>query len=51
MLFGHFVEGSKRELSIPNIEPRVMKSLIRFIYTGKVCVDIDRTVDIIKAVD
>ena len=51
MLFGHFVEGSKRELSIPNIEPRVMKSLIRFIYTGKVQVDIERTVDIIKAVD
>jgi len=51
MLFGHFVEGSKRELEIPNIEPRVMKSIVRFIYTGKVQVDIDNAVDIIKAVD
>ena len=36
MLYGPFVEGSKREISIPNIEADVMRMLIRFIYTGKV---------------
>jgi|LakMenE18May11ns_1017448.scaffolds.fasta_scaffold7217600_2 hypothetical protein len=51
MLFGHFVEGSKRELVIPNIEPKVMRSILRFIYTGQVHVDIEFTVEILKAVD
>lgn len=36
MLFGPFVEGSKREVKIPNIEADIMRMLIGFIYTGKV---------------
>ena len=36
MLFGPFVEGSKREVAIPNIEADIMRMLIGFIYTGRV---------------
>ena len=28
MLYGPFVEGSKREISIPNIQPKILKSLL-----------------------
>ena len=35
MLYGPFVEGSKREIKIPNIEPNIMRQLIEFIYTGQ----------------
>ena len=51
MLYGPFVEGSKRELTIPNIEPDIMKALLQFIYTGNVNVEVDIIVSIIKAVD
>jgi hypothetical protein len=36
MLYGPFVEGSSREIIIPNIEANVMKMLVEFIYTGQV---------------
>ena len=36
MLYGPFVEGSKREILIPNIEGRIMEMLVQFIYTGQV---------------
>ena len=36
MLYGPFVEGSKREINIPNIRGDIMKLLIQFIYTGQV---------------
>lgn len=36
MLYGPFVEGSKREIVIPNIEANIMQMLINFIYTGQV---------------
>jgi len=51
MLFGPFVEGSNRELTIPNIEPTIMKALLKFIYTGNVDVEVENIVSIIKAVD
>ena len=40
-----------RELSIPNIEPSIIKVLMSFIYTGKVNVEIDKIVWMIKVVD
>jgi hypothetical protein len=40
-----------RELSIPNIEPSIIKALMSFIYTGKVNVEIDKIVRMIKVVD
>jgi hypothetical protein len=42
MLYGPFVEGSKRELTIPNIEPEIMKALLKFMYTGNVDVEVDK---------
>jgi len=36
MLYGPFVEGSRREIIIPNISCSTMKLLIQFIYTGQV---------------
>ena len=36
MLYGPFVEGSRREIIIPNIETYIMQLLIQFIYTGEV---------------
>lgn len=51
MLYGPFVEGSTRELKIPNIEPKIMKALLTFIYTGNVNVEIEEIVSIIRAVD
>lgn len=51
MLYGPFVEGSSRELTIPNIEPSIMKALLTFIYTGNVNVEVEQIVSIIKAVD
>jgi hypothetical protein len=51
MLFGPFVEGSKRELTIPNIKPHILRSLLQFMYTGCVQLDIDKIVPIIKAAD
>lgn len=51
MLFGPFVEGQTRELLLPNVNPAVMKSLMQFIYTGKVKVEIDKIVSMIKLVD
>lgn len=51
MLYGPFVEGSTRELTIPNIEPDIMRALLTFIYTGNVNVEVEKIVSIIKAVD
>ena len=51
MLFGPFVEGNKRELTIPNIEPCILRSLLQFMYTGAVELDTDKIVPIIKAAD
>jgi hypothetical protein len=51
MLFGPFVEGNKRELTIPNIEPCILRSLLQFMYTGSVELDTDKIVPIIKAAD
>jgi hypothetical protein len=39
MLYGPFVEGSKREIQIPNIEANIMQMLVQFIYTGQVQLD------------
>jgi hypothetical protein len=39
MLYGPFVEGSSREIIIPNIEANVMKMLVEFIYTGQVALN------------
>ena len=47
MLYGPFVEGSSRELTIPNIEPSIMKALLTFIYTGNVNVEVEQIVSII----
>ena len=39
MLYGPFVEGSSKEIIIPNIEANVMKMLVEFIYTGQVALN------------
>ena len=52
MLYGPFVEGSMREIMIPNIESHIMKMLITFIYTGQVTLESANTiVPLIKAAD
>lgn len=51
MLYGPFVEGSKREVPIPNIQPRIMKCLLHFIYTGSVIIDTEILVPLIQAAD
>ena len=52
MLYGPFVEGSNREILIPNIKSEVMKMLIQFIYTGQVMLDsADQIVPLIHAAD
>jgi len=51
MLFGPFVEGSKREISIPNIQPKILKCLLQFTYTGYVQIDTDIIVPLIQAAD
>ena len=51
MLYGPFVEGSKREISIPNIQPKILKSLLQFIYTGYVQIDTENIVPLIQAAD
>ena len=39
MLYGPFVEGSSREIIIPNIEVNVMRMLVQFIYCGQINLD------------
>lgn len=52
MLYGPFVEGSMREIIIPNIEAHIMKMLITFIYTGQVSLEsANAIVPLIKAAD
>jgi hypothetical protein len=51
MLYGPFVEGSKREVTIPNIQPKILKCLLQFIYTGYVQIDTDIIVPLIQAAD
>ena len=51
MLYGSFVEGQKRELVIPRVDPLLMKALLRFINTGRVTLQIDKIVPMIKLID
>jgi hypothetical protein len=52
MLFGPFVEGSRKEVQIPNITPVTLKSLLKFIYTGKVHItEVSQIAPLIKAAD
>lgn len=51
MLFGPFVEGSKREISIPNIQPKIFKGLLQFMYSGTVQIDTEIIVPLIQAAD
>ena len=50
MLYGPFVEGSKREISLGNIDPDVFKSLLEYIYTGCVELNIKNMVPLIGLV-
>jgi hypothetical protein len=34
MMYGPFVEGSKKEILIPNIQGSIMQMMVQFIYTG-----------------
>ncbi len=47
MLYGPFVEGSRKEIVIPNIQPKIIKCLLQFIYTGYVQMDTDILVPLI----
>jgi hypothetical protein len=47
MLYGPFAEGNKHEIKIPNIQPQILKVLLKFIYTGAVTVDTDIIVPLI----
>jgi len=52
MLYGPFVEGSMREIVIPNISAHIMRMLIQFIYTGQVNMDsASQIVPLIHAAD
>lgn len=52
MMYGPFVEGSKKEILIPNIQGHIMKMLIQFIYTGQVDLSsADEIVPLIQAAD
>ncbi|CDW80411.1 btb poz domain-containing protein 2 [Stylonychia lemnae] len=51
MLYGPFVEGNRREITIPNIQPKIFKCLMTFIYTGFVQIDTDILVPLIQAAD
>lgn len=51
MLYGPFVEGSRKEIAIPNIQPKIIKCLLQFIYTGYVQMDTDILVPLIQAAD
>ena len=51
MLYGPFAEAQRREVPIPNIQPRVLKALLQFVYTGKVQIDTDIVVPLIQAAD
>jgi hypothetical protein len=50
MLYGPFVEGSKREINLGNVDPEVFKSLLKYIYTGTVEINISNMVPLIGLV-
>mmetsp|Transcript_13658 Transcript_13658/g.9828 ORF Transcript_13658/g.9828 Transcript_13658/m.9828 type:complete len:81 (+) Transcript_13658:176-418(+) len=47
MLFGPFLETQKREIEIPNIQPRIMRSLLEFMYRGTAVLDTEVLVPLI----
>jgi hypothetical protein len=49
--FISFLQGIKREIKIPNIEPVVLKALLNFIYTATLEVDEAILVPLIIATD
>jgi hypothetical protein len=50
MLYGPFVEGSKREINIGCVDPDIFKTLLQYIYTGSVEVTIANIVPLIGLV-
>ncbi|XP_065887539.1 kelch-like protein 26 [Dysidea avara] len=49
MLYGNMKESSQKEIELPNIEEDILRHLLTFMYTGKVCFSMDRCVDILDA--
>jgi len=51
MLYGHFVEGSSREVKLSGVESSTIRSLFRYIYTGSLDISLDDIVPLMKAAD
>ena len=51
MLYGHFVEGSSREVKLSGVESSTIRSLFRYIYTGSIDISLNDIVPLMKAAD
>ena len=49
MLYGNMKESGQKEISLPNIDSKILQYLLKFMYTGKVCFDMDKCLCVLKA--
>lgn len=51
MLYGHFVEGSSREVKLSGVDSTTIRSLFRYIYTGSLDISLNEIVPLMKSAD